>query len=54
MIPRTDRLTSAKIDLAKWTKTFLGCRAAANQLRQQGVPLELALRVLTRPARTRQ
>jgi hypothetical protein len=49
MHTRTDLATAAQIDLAINLAATYGAHAAAAGLRQQGVALELAVRVLLKP-----
>lgn len=46
---RTDRSTALLIDAAIHIAALAGAVRAARELQQQGVPLEIAMRVLTRP-----
>lgn len=49
MHTRTDLATAAQIDLAINLAATHGAHAAAAGLRQQGIALELAVRVLLKP-----
>jgi hypothetical protein len=49
MTPRTDRKTALLIDAAINAAASHGCINAARELIEQGVPFDVAMRVLTRP-----
>lgn len=49
--PRTDRLTAAKVERGLYVQRAGSTRAAANYMAANGVPLHVALRVLTTPHR---
>lgn len=53
MDKRTDALTAARVDLAIYTATAFGMTAGARELSAQGVPVEIAVRTLLRPASRR-
>lgn len=50
---RTDQSTALLIDAAIHMAALAGTVRAARELQQQGVPLEIAMRVLTQPAERR-
>ena len=47
--PRTDRLTAAKVEKGLFVQRSSSTRAAAQYMASNGVPLHVALRVLTTP-----
>ena len=49
--PRTDRLTAAKVERGLYVQRAGSTRAAALYMAANGVPLHVALRVLTTPHR---
>ena len=49
--PRTDRLTAAKVERGLYVQRAGSTRAAANYMFNNGVPLHVAVRVLTTPHR---
>jgi len=52
-LPRPDRASAVKVDLAIAVQSAQGTLAAANFLKTAGIPFPVALRVLTRPHRRR-
>jgi hypothetical protein len=52
-LPRPDRASAVKVDLAIAVQESQGTRAAANYLKEAGIAFPVALRVLTRPSRRR-
>jgi hypothetical protein len=50
---RTDRRTALLIDAAIHAAAVHGAVGAARELAERGVPLEVAMRVLTRPSERR-
>ena len=52
-LPRPDRASAVKVDLAIAVQATQGTLAAANYLKDAGVAFQVALRVLTRPHRRR-
>lgn len=53
MTKRTDRLTAARVDMAINLAGIHGVHAGAAELARLGLPIELAQRVLLRPAERR-
>jgi hypothetical protein len=52
-LPRPDRASAVKVDLAIAVQEAQGTLAAASYLKNAGIPFPVALRVLTRPHRRR-
>ena len=52
-LPRPDHKSAKKVEQALAVQAAIDTRAAALYLRARGIDFEVALRVLTRPARRR-